>query len=288
MNAPDTRKGVLAMLLAVACFTSTDVLMKKATENLPVSEVLALRGVVAVVLVFSFLRATGGLSHPRFLLHPRVLLRSGLETAMILCYVSALKRAPFADVFSVLQSAPILVTAYAATFRGEPVGFARWVAVLCGFAGVLLVVRPSPQGFDPAMGLALVAVFFVAARDVSTRGIPPWVPSPMVTLGTTLGGMLAGVALAPLEGWRTPDGAEMALLAGAGLSVAIGNFGIISAYRLADLSVVSPIRYVGVPFAIVLGYFVWGQTPDALAMVGIAVVVSAGVYMMRREAQRGA
>jgi drug/metabolite transporter (DMT)-like permease len=286
LAAPDNRAGVLAMVAAVACFTSTDVLMKKATEELAVSQVLALRGVVAVLLVFLFLRAVGGLSHPRFLLHPRVLVRSGLETAMILAYVSALKRAPFADVFSILQSAPILVTAYAAAFRGERVGLSRWAAVLLGFAGVLLIARPSPTHFEPAMGLALLAVVFVTGRDIATRAVPPHIPSQMVTLATTMGSMTAGFLLAPVETWRAPSQEAWLLLAAAGLAVALGNYAIIQAYRLAEMSVVSPIRYVGVPVAIVLGYLVWGQTPDALALAGIVVLVSAGVYMVRGEARR--
>jgi drug/metabolite transporter (DMT)-like permease len=207
------------------------------------------------------------------------------ETGMILCYVTALSMAPFANVFSVLQSAPIIVTAFVA-FRGESVGLSRWAAVLAGFVGVALIVRPSLEGVDVAMGLALLAAFLVAARDLTTRTIPAWVPSPMVTLATTLGGTGAGLALAPFELWRAPDLATWGFLLGAAITVALGNYAIIQAYRRAEASVVSPFRYIGVPIAILFGFIVWGHVPDALAITGIALVVGAGLYTMRRETRR--
>ena len=283
--AAANRNGMIAMVGAVACFTTTDVLMKAATQTLPVSQVLAIRGLIAVSIILTLLSANGAIRHFRALAQRRVLQRTLFETGMILCYVTALSMAPFANVFSVLQSAPIIVTACVA-FRGESVGLSRWAAVLAGFVGVALIVRPSLEGVDVAMGLALLASFLVAARDLTTRTIPAWVPSPMVTLATTLGGTGAGLALAPFELWRAPDLATWGFLLGAAITVALGNYAIIQAYRRAEASVVSPFRYIGVPIAILFGFIVWGHVPDALAITGIALVVGAGLYTMRRETRR--
>jgi drug/metabolite transporter (DMT)-like permease len=256
--------------------------MKAATQTLPVSQVLAIRGLIAVSIILTLLSANGAIRHFRALAQRRVLQRTLFETGMILCYVTALSMAPFANVFSVLQSAPIIVTAFVA-FRGESVGPSRWAAVLAGFVGVALIVRPSLDGVHVAMGLALLAAFLVAARDLTTRTIPAWVPSPMVTLATTLGSTGAGLALAPFEQWRAPDVTTWVFLLGAAIAVALGNYAIIQAYRHAEASVVSPFRYIGVPIAILFGFIVWGHVPDALAFAGIALVVGAGLYTMRRE-----
>jgi drug/metabolite transporter (DMT)-like permease len=280
--AAANRNGMIAMVGAVACFTTTDVLMKTATQTLPVSQVLAIRGLIAASIILTLLSMNGGMRHFRALAQRRVLQRTLFETGMILCYVTALSMAPFANVFSVLQSAPIIVTAFVA-FRGESVGLSRWSAVLAGFVGVALIVRPSLEGVDVAMGLALLAAFLVAARDLTTRTIPAWVPSPMVTLATTLGSTGAGLALAPFEHWRMPDMANWGILLGAAITVALGNYAIIQAYRHAEASVVSPFRYIGVPIAILFGFMVWGHVPDALAFAGIALVVGAGLYTMQRE-----
>ena len=280
--AAANRNGMIAMVGAVACFTTTDVLMKTATQTLPVSQVLAIRGLIAASIILTLLGMNGGMRHFRALAQKRVLQRTLFETSMILCYVTALSMAPFANVFSVLQSAPIIVTAFVA-FRGESVGLSRWAAVLAGFVGVALIVRPSLEGVDVAMGLALLAAFLVAARDLTTRTIPAWVPSPMVTLATTLGSTGAGLALAPFEHWRMPDMANWGILLGAAITVALGNYAIIQAYRHAEASVVSPFRYIGVPIAILFGFMVWGHVPDALAFAGIALVVGAGLYTMQRE-----
>jgi drug/metabolite transporter (DMT)-like permease len=105
----------------------------------------------------------------------------------------------------------------------------------------------------------------------------------MVTLATTLGSTGAGLALAPFEQWRAPDVTTWVFLLGAAIAVALGNYAIIQAYRHAEASVVSPFRYIGVPIAILFGFIVWGHVPDALAFAGIALVVGAGLYTMRRE-----
>ena len=286
MHPTDNRKGMLAMLAAVACFTATDVLMKAAAESLSISQVLALRGGLALVMVAGLILAWRAPFTPAALVQPHVLARTALESAMIAAYLTALSQAPIADVFSVLQSSPIIATAAAAVLFGEKVGAARWGAILAGFLGMALIVRPSPQGFDLSMGLAFLAAVLVAARDLTTRAIPRWAPSTMVTLTATFGTMAAGLALAPFQPWIWPDGATWGLILAAALTVGCGNFAIIVAYRAAEASVIAPLRYAGVPLAIMLGYLVWGDAPDAVAGLGIAMVAAAGIYTMRRQARR--
>ncbi len=286
MQTTDNRKGMVYMLAAVACFTTTDVLMKVAAQSLPVSQVLALRGALALAMVAGVILAWRAPVSAKALVQPHVLLRTALESAMIAAYLTALSRAPIADVFSVLQSSPIIATAAAAIFFGEKVGAARWAAIVTGFLGMALIVRPSPQGFDVPMGLAFLAAVLVAGRDLTTRAIPAWVPTTMATLTATFGTMAAGLALAPFQPWLWPTTPVWGIVLAAAITVGCGNYCIIVAYRAAEASFVAPFRYVGVPLAIVLGYLVWGEAPDALAGLGAVLIAGAGVYTMRRQSRR--
>lgn len=276
------RKGIVAMCTAVACYTITDGLMKLATETLPVSQVITLRGVIAVAMMSAIVISTGVWRHVGGLFHPLVLLRVFFEMSMIVTYVSALSRLPLANVFSVLQAAPIVMTAFAAFVWSERVSLGRWIAILIGFAGVALITKPTSSGFEPAMTLALIASLCVAGRDLVTSRIPRALPSVLITFSATVGSVLAGGLLSSVETWHPVGQREMLLLGGAALAVALGNYTVIVAYRSAPVSVVSPFRYMGVAFAILFGFMVWGFVPDAIAMAGIVIVVLAGLYTMRR------
>jgi len=276
-------RGILAMIGAMVAFTITDASMKLATETLPPSQVIVVRGVIATTLLVLFLRTQGPLRHLDQLWHPKVLQRTGFEAVFIISYVIALSLAPFANVFSILQSAPIIITACAALIWRDPVGWRRWAAVFAGFAGVAMVIQPSPQGLEPAMALALLAAFMVAGRDLTTRVIPNQVPSQVVTLASTGGMAVAGLFLAPFEQWALPGPQAWAYLTISGCAVALGCFLIIFAYRTAETSAVSPFRYVSVPVAILIGWVIWGHIPDHLAMSGIVVIVACGLYMLHRE-----
>ncbi len=276
-------RGIFAMIGAMVCFTATDAAMKAATGSLPPSEIIAIRGVIATALLVAYMRTQGPITGFRDVLQPRVVQRTIFEAVFIVTYVIALSLAPFAIVFSVLQSAPIMITAFAAFIWRDTVGWRRWAAVFAGFFGVALVIKPSPQGLDPAMALALVAAMMVAGRDLSTRAVPKTVSSQMITLASTGGMALVGLILAPFERWSWPSGIVWLELVGAGVSVALGVFLVIYAYRTAETSAISPFRYASVPFAILIGWLIWGQVPDTIALSGIALIVACGLYMMHRE-----
>lgn len=282
-TAAANTRGILAMIGAMIAFTITDACMKLATETLPPSEIIVIRGVIATSLMVVFLRTQGPLRDMSKLWSPRVLQRTGFEVIFIVVYVIALSLAPFANVFSILQSAPIMITAFAAMIWRDPVGWRRWAAVLVGFLGVGLVIKPSMSGLEPAMALALLAALMVAGRDLTTRIIPHDVPSHVVTLASIGGMAVAGLALAPFETWVMPVGLAWVYLIVAGVAVGLGCFLIIFAYRFAETSAVSPFRYASVPVAIFIGWLVWGQIPDMLANIGIALIVCCGLYMMHRE-----
>ncbi len=276
-------RGIMAMIAAMAFFTATDSLMKLAATTLPPSEIIGLRGIIATALMFAYLRSQGPIGSLRDVMRPQMLRRTAFEILFITSYVVALSRAPFADVFSVLQSGPILMTVFAAIVWKEAVGWRRWSAVCIGFIGVAMIVKPAPQAFDPAMGLALFAAFMATGRDLSTRLVPAGVPSQIVTLSATASMMLGGFLLAPFETWVTPSAEVWLILLASAICVAAGSHFLITAYRTAETSAVAPFRFASVPFAILVGWMIWGHVPDAIAMTGIALVVGCGLYMMHRE-----
>lgn len=284
-RAKANTRGILAMIAAMVCFTATDAMMKLATETLPPGEVIAMRGLIGTILLVLILRMTGPLQNLSEIGNKFVLQRAAFEMIFIVAYIFALSLAPFANVFSVLQSAPIMITAGAAIIWREPVGWRRWSAIFIGFAGVAMIVKPSPQAFEPAMGLALLAALMVAGRDLTTRVIPRTVPSQVITIASMGSMMIAGFLIWPVENWAWPGPLAWVWLTGAGAAVALGCHLIIIAYRIAEASAVSPFRYASVPFAILIGFAVWRQVPDAIAFTGIVLIVACGLYMLHRERQ---
>ena len=147
----------------------------------------------------------------------------------------------------------------------EPVGWRRWSAIAAGFIGVLIIVRPGLAGFSQFSLFALISVAFCALRDLATRRIPAKIPSLFITLLTTVTVTTAGGAiLVPLGGWTPPSASALGLLALAAVLLLIGYQCIIMALRSGDISAVAPFRYSALLWAMLLGYLVFGDVPDAM------------------------
>ena len=285
------RRGILAMLAAMACFVLNDALVKAVAASHPPGQVMALRGVFAVAfalilsVVFNGARLRGGAS-------PLVLARGLLEALVAALFITALSRLPLANITAILQTTPILLTVASVVLGIERVGWRRWGAVGVGFLGVLLIVRPSATGFNAFALVALSSAVLAVARDLVTRRISSVVPAATVTLTSNVMVALLGASLAPIESWPTPGWDAVGLLAGAAALVTLGSLSLVVAYRNAEISVVAPFRYSIVVLAIVLGFVLFGEWPDPLACLGIGLVVASGVYTIsgeqarRREAQR--
>lgn len=286
----DNRRGILAMLASMGLFVSNDALMKLASATFPTAQMMAVRGVFAAILGLGIVVALGEARRLPALAQPYVAGRALIESAVAFLFISALALAPLADLTAVIQATPILLTLILVAFGLERVGWRRWAAILVGFAGVLLIVRPGPLGFDTSAYLALGAAGLMALRDLLTRLIRADTPTIIVALGTTTMVGLAGFAIGALsdEPWRSIWRAETLLLVGAAVLVTSGNIALVTAFRRADMSVVSPFRYAAVVVALVIGLAVFGDFPDIVSLAGFALVVGAGVYAWHRERVRHA
>jgi drug/metabolite transporter (DMT)-like permease len=198
-------------------------------------------------------------------------------------FLSGLVALPIADATALGQVTPLALTAAAAIFLKEPVGLRRWLAALAGFFGVLLIVRPGTAAFSPAALLILAAVATVVLRDLTTRYISGSVSTLTLSLMSATAGIIAGAAMLPFEIWVTPTPHDWMLITVCTASLTLGYIFVIIAMRNGEVAVVSPFRYAVIPFALISGWLVWHQLPDAVQMTGIAILTAAGVYTFHRE-----
>jgi drug/metabolite transporter (DMT)-like permease len=178
------------------------------------------------------------------------------------------------------------VTAGAAIFLREPVGWRRWSATAVGFLGVLIIIRPGTDAFDPAGLLVVGSVCCVVVRDLLTRRIAMAVPTLLIAGLSGVSVSASGLLLLPFEDWRVPSLEDTLLLAGAALCIFVGYYSIVHAMRLGELAVVAPFRYAGTLFAVVSGYIVFSEVPDGPTVSGILIVMAAGLYTFHRERVR--
>lgn len=282
-SAPDNRLGIAAMVVAMTLFIVNDTLLKLASTGFAPGQIMMVRGVFATAIVLALVIATGQASKVRAVVAPRVLLRSTLEAVTAFLFIVSLAHLPLANITAIIQTTPIIMTLIAVVMGLEQVRWRRWTAIVVGFAGVILIVRPSTQDFSIYSVLLLLSALIVSFRDLLTRAIGPEVPTVIVTLSSTFLVTLAGALLVSVENWSPFAWKEIALLAAAAVLVTAGNLCIIVAFRRSEVSVVSPFRYSNVLLAIVLGYLVFGELPDALTWVGMAMIVGSGVYTIHRE-----
>ncbi len=279
-------RAIGLVLLSMVGFALSDMFIKIAARTIPVTELILAMG-VGGTLIFATLaiRAGDRLWSPAFR-HPVVLLRNGAEIIGAFGMVGALALAPLSLVSAITQVSPLVVTIGAALVLKETVGPRRWIAVLVGLGGVLLILRPDTGG--PAEGalLALLAAVALATRDLSTRRVPASTTNLQLA---TYGFAATAAASAPVlwlsGGAVIPDTQGVAVMTGAILSVALGYFAITAAMRTGDVSLVIPFRYTRLIFAGGLGILVFGERPDALTLIGAAIVIGSGLYVIWRERQ---
>ncbi|WP_170342451.1 DMT family transporter [Ruegeria arenilitoris] len=277
-------KGALLMMGSMAAFTVNDTLVKAAGQEVPLFQLVALRGLLATILVFALARHLGAL-HLRFGRHDRwlVAFRCVAELSATFFFLTALMHMPLANVTAVLQALPLTVTLGAALFFSEQIGWRRIMAIALGFAGMLLIVRPGPDGFSIYAMYALIAVICVTARDLITRRMSPEVPSMVVTLATSLT-ITTGAAIASVfQGWVPMTAGSGMLIASAAVFVLLGYLFSVMVMRVGEVSFVAPFRYSSLIWALGLGWAVFGDWPDRITMLGAALVVTAGLFTLFRE-----
>ena len=288
MPISNNLRGAIYMSISMIGFTANDTMTKSASAFMNMGQVMLLRGLFATILIVLLAWSQGALRNPRQALHPLVALRSTCEALATIAFLIALANIPLATVSAVLQALPLAVTMGAAIAFGEEVRWRRWAAIVVGFTGVLIIVRPGNDGFNAYALWALASVGFCTVRDLATKRLPQSIPSLLVSSVTAALVMVCGAFLvAPMGGWSPVSLETLGLLATAAVLLLVGYQGIIMAMRTAEISYVAPFRYTALLWAILLGYLVFGDVPDGPMIVGALIVVVSGLYTLYRERVAG-
>lgn len=272
------------MVVAMSGFTMNDSITKLMSSEMNFGQVMLVRGLFAMVLIAALAIHQGAIRPLRTLFVRPVALRIIGEVGGTISFLAAITHLPLANTSAIMQSLPLMITLGAAVGFGEPVGWRRWSAIVAGFIGVLIIVRPGVAGFNQFTLLALVSVLFCSMRDLATRQIPSHIPSLFITLLTTITVTTAGaVILFPLGGWTPLSGHSVGMLALAAVLVLIGYQCVIVALRSGDISAIAPFRYTALLWAMLLGYLVFGDVPDGMMVLGASIIVASGLYAFYRE-----
>ncbi|MBZ0124287.1 MAG: DMT family transporter [Roseovarius sp.] len=275
--------GILLVIAAMAGFTVEDMFIKQLSQGLPVGQILILLGCGSAA-VFAAL-AGGRAILARAAWRPLFLLRALSEAVAAMAFVTALSLVDISVVAAVFQATPLFITMGAALFLGEEVGWRRWSAIGLGFLGVLMIIRPGLEGFEPAALFVLISVASVAVRDLITRRIDVAVSSFVVSFQGFAALVPAGAALLILAdtGPRAIGATGGAMILGAVVFGAASYYSIVQAMRIADAAVVTPFRYTRLLSSLAVGVTVFGERPDMLTLLGAALVIGTGLYTFLRE-----
>jgi len=278
------RSGIL-MMLAMASFVSNDTLVKLVGPSLPVGEIVFVRGLFSVSLIAGLCIAQGLVGHLRLMASGKVIARALLDCGATLLFITALMHMEIANLTAVMQAVPLAVAGLSALFLGERFGWRRAIAILVGFVGVMLIVKPNPASFSVYDGIALLIVVAVAIRDLVTRRIATAIPSLVVALANASFVTAGGLGLGLVQGFIMPAPSQVATLALAAVFLSSGYLFMVVTLRLGELTATAPFRYSIMLFAIVSGIVVFNEYPDTLAAIGMGLVIAAGIYAAHREAR---
>jgi drug/metabolite transporter (DMT)-like permease len=283
----DNFKGALLMTLAMAGFTINDALVKVVAPDMNTGQIMFIRGILTSVLIVAVAARMGALRPLKTLLDPYLALRTTGELISSITYVSALGMIPLPNASAIMQAMPLAVTMGAALFLREVVGWRRWIAILVGFAGVLVIIRPGAEGFAIGSLLVVGAVLSSATRDIATKKIDPEIPALFISAVTaSVVAIFGALLIVPFGGWRPVSMLDIGLLALAAAGLFAAYQTLVMAMRTGEISFIAPFRYTSLLWAVVLSALLLSEFPDQWMLLGSAIVITAGLYSFYRESRR--
>ena len=287
MAISDNARGASFMMASMACFTINDAFMKSMAGEIPLFELIFLRGIGSIVTLLVIARWLGML-HLGFPARDRrfVAIRSVAEIGSTVCFLIALFNMPLANISAIFQALPLAIALAAILFLREKIDRAQLIAIVVGFGGVVLIVQPGGAGFNIYSLVALGSVVCVVVRDLVVRPMSSEVPSLIVALGAAVAVTVAAGLLSVSENWVMPSTKQAGAILGAMAFLVAGYFCSVMTMRVGNLGFVAPFRYTGLLWALVLGLAVFGDWPDELTVTGAAIIVATGLFTLLRERRR--
>jgi len=276
--------GSLWMIAAMAAFALEDAFVKVATETLPIGEVLFVFGLGGMLIYAGTLRVQREpLFIPSVLSRP-MLIRFGFEVTGRLFYVLAIALTPLAVATVILQATPLIVVVGAVLVFGEKVGWRRWVAILMGLLGVLVIVQPGTAGFSELSLLAIVGMIGFAGRDLASRAAPASIGTARLGFYGFLSVVVAGVCYSIWAGTQFvfPESEASLSLLGAIVFGVLAYSCLMKAMRTGEVSAVTPYRYTRLLFGIVLGLLLFDEVLTPAVLFGSTLIVLSGLFTIWR------
>jgi drug/metabolite transporter (DMT)-like permease len=274
--------GVLLMSLSAFLWVLHDAISKWVLQDYSIYQILLLRTIFSLLPILIVLRREGGIIRLR---HSRVWVCLGRGCLAVVCmvlFLSALPLMPLTDIFAIVMSAPLLISALSALVLKERVTFRRWVAILIGFSAVLVMVRPGGEAISPGALLVVGAVVTYSFAMILTRRLGSTESAGAMTFYSALVFLAVGLIAAPFS-WIRPTPIGMLLMAATGLLAGSAQYCLTEAFRIAPPSLVAPFEYTSLLWAMLFGFLIWGDVPTALVLAGAAVVIASGIYVLHDE-----
>jgi len=284
----DNLRGALLMTLAMAGFALEDMFIKLLAGAIPVGQILVMLGASGAVVFGLFARAKGQALFSADMSSRAMIIRNMGEVLGTVGFVLGFVLASLSTASAILQATPLVVTLGAALFLGAQVGWKRWMAILVGLFGVMLIVRPGMAGFEPASLWAVLGVLGLATRDLATRAAPArisgfqmsaWAFGLMAPTGAIMMWVMGGQPV-------LPDGPQTGLLLCTLVIGVAAYYMVVAAMRVGEIPVVTPFRYTRMVFALIVALTVFGERPDTLTYIGAAIIIAAGLFTLWRETRR--
>ena len=277
-------RAIALMIAAMASFSVGDACLKLVSRTLDVGQIVLITSLGSMLFFLAVLlrQKTPIISH--HLRNPIVQLRTWSEVLGGVGSVVALALMPLATVAAIKQSQPLAMTLGAALVLGERVGWRRWAAVLCGVLGVLIILQPGADVFDPNAFWPLIAVLGLTVRDLTTRALPPEISSSFVNFWALIAAAAVGLVVMQIEGgWQPVSAINWVWLAAISAAVASAFATITMALRIGEVSAIAPFRYSRIVFSLLIAYFVLGENPNFAIWLGTIVITMSGLYAFWRE-----
>ena len=275
--------GVLYGIASVACFAMMDACVKW-LDQFPVGEVLFARfffGLIPILMLVPKNELTNFYKTSRPKLHA---FRAVSGTLAIIALFIALREIPLADVVSLTFGGPIFVTLGSIFFLSEKVGTRRWSAVIIGFIGMLMIIKPAYQELNIFYIFPIIFCIFFACVALSIRSLSKTEPNYRIALYFSLLSMIVGLVTFPF-GWVMPNKFELFLLIFTGIIGSVANILLTVSLRIAEASLVTPTKYLNLVFAILLGYFIWDEVPKIFTLIGAGLIIFSSIIIFIRESQ---
>ena len=276
-------QAIVLMLVAVALFSLMDSGLKVLSTHYPAFQVATISGLASLPLVLAWALATVGAAHlfrVRWSLH---LLRGALGVVMMASFVFALKSLPLSTTYSIFFVAPLLITALSVPFLKERVGPRRWAAIAVGLVGVLVVLRPTGEGLLSIAGLAVLLSALGYAISAITVRLLARTDSVQAMMVWLLALMAIGAGALSAHEWVAVQREHWWLIAALGVAGALGQYAITLAFKIGEASLIAPLEYTALVWGVCFDLAIWGVLPDNVTWIGAAIIVSSGLYLLKRE-----